>query len=99
TCFSRDWSSDVCSSDLIHPAIEKMPLRSIAILLGIVMATLGLALVLIDPVALQALRHQGFDQYQRWQPREYTPAPVRVIDIDERSEERRVGDGASGRWS
>lgn len=65
-----------------------MPLRSIAILLGIVMASLGLALVLIDPVALQALRHQGFDQYQRWQPREYTPVPVRVIDIDEESLQR-----------
>ena len=62
-----------------------MPLRSIAILLGIVTASLGLALVLIDPLALQALRHQGFDQYQRWQPREYTPVPVRVIDIDEES--------------
>ena len=65
-----------------------MPLRWIAILLGIVTASLGLALVLIDPVALQALRHQGFDQYQRWQPRAYTPVPVRVIDIDEESLQR-----------
>lgn len=65
-----------------------MPLRSIAILLSIVTASLGLALVLIDPVALQALRHQGFDQYQRWQPRAYVPVPVRVIDIDEDSLQR-----------
>ncbi|MDR7095982.1 CHASE2 domain-containing protein [Hydrogenophaga laconesensis] len=65
-----------------------MPLRSIAILLSLVTASLGLALVLFDPMALQTLRHQGFDQYQRWQPRGYTPVPVRVVDIDEESLQR-----------
>ena len=45
-------------------------------------------LVLADPVALQTLRHQGFDQYQRWQPRVHEDVPVRVINIDEASLER-----------
>lgn len=56
-----------------------------AALLGLAMAALGLALVVIDPLALQTLRHQGFDQYQRWQPRAYERLPVRIIDIDEAS--------------
>lgn len=56
-----------------------------AALLGLAMASLGLALVVIDPLALQTLRHQGFDQYQRWQPRAYERLPVRIIDIDEAS--------------
>ena len=52
------------------------------------MAGLGLLLVLSDPLALQALRHQGFDQYQRWQPRAHEPVPVRIVDIDEASLQR-----------
>ncbi len=42
-------------------------------------------LVLADPPALQLMRHAVFDQYQRWQPRTYQPAAVRVIDVDEES--------------
>src|SRR5690606_4275246 len=51
-------------------------------------ALLGLVLVLVDPLALQALRHHGFDQYQRWQPRSYEAVPVRIVDIDEESLDR-----------
>jgi adenylate cyclase len=65
--------------------MKKLSLRSIAVLLGLAMASLGLALVVMDPLALQTLRHQGFDQYQRWQPRAYERLPVRIIDIDEAS--------------
>ncbi|WP_287469124.1 adenylate/guanylate cyclase domain-containing protein [Hydrogenophaga sp.] len=65
-----------------------MSLRSLAALLMLLTAGLGLGLVLADPLALQALRHQGFDQYQRWQPRPYTPVPVRIVDIDEASLQR-----------
>ncbi len=68
--------------------MKKLPLRSVAVLLSLVTAVLGLTLVLIDPLALQALRHQGFDQYQRWKPRVYEPVPVRVVDIDEESLKR-----------
>lgn len=47
----------------------------------------GLALVafLLDPLPLQVLRNTVFDQYQRWAPRAYQPAPVRIIDIDDAS--------------
>lgn len=64
------------------------PLRSVAALLSLATAGLGLLLVLADPLALRALRHQGFDQYQRWQPRHYDAAPVRIVDIDEASLEK-----------
>jgi adenylate cyclase len=65
--------------------MKKLSLRSIAALLSLTMASLGLALVVVDPMALQAIRYQGFDQYQRWQPRAYERLPVRIIDIDEAS--------------
>ena len=45
----------------------------------------ALALYLADPIAVQSLRLAQFDQFQRWQPRPYTPVPVRVVDIDEAS--------------
>ena len=37
---------------------------------------------------LNGLRNTLFDQYQRWQPREYVQAPVRIIDIDDSSLKR-----------
>lgn len=40
---------------------------------------------LLDPPPLQTARHAVFDQFQRWQPRLYQPAPVRIIDIDDES--------------
>ncbi|WP_374444399.1 CHASE2 domain-containing protein [Stella sp.] len=43
------------------------------------------ALRLADPVALEALRLAGFDQMQRWFPREDAAVPVRVVDVDEAS--------------
>ncbi|MDQ5911474.1 MAG: adenylate cyclase [Pseudomonadota bacterium] len=43
-----------------------------------------------DPLPLQILRNATFDQYQRWQPRVYQEAPVRIIDIDDESL-RRLG--------
>jgi len=44
-----------------------------------------LALWLLDPIPMRGLRLAQFDQFQRWQPRSYTPVPVRVVDIDEAS--------------
>lgn len=41
--------------------------------------------MLAEPLALQTFRHHGFDQYQRWRPRDYVPVPVRIVDIDEAS--------------
>lgn len=65
-----------------------LSLRAIAALLMLLTGGLGLVVVLADPLALQTLRHQGFDQYQRWQPRVVQAAPVRIIDIDEASLDR-----------
>ncbi len=46
---------------------------------------LGLALLLGDSILVQTVRHHLFDQYQRWQPRTYLAAPVRIVDIDDAS--------------
>ncbi len=56
-----------------------------AYLLPLLPVLLGLGLLVIDTKPQQALRNSIFDQYQRWHPREYVPAPVRVVDIDEAS--------------
>jgi adenylate cyclase len=49
---------------------------------------LCLLIAVWDPLPLQVLRHNLFDQLQRWQPRVYQPAPVRIIDIDDDSLKR-----------
>lgn len=68
--------------------MKNLSLNALGLLLGLVFSALGLFLLLADPLMLQTLRHQGFDQYQRWQPRTYESAPVRIVDIDEESLER-----------
>ena len=65
--------------------MKQLSLTLMALLLSVVSVTLGLLALWTDPLALQTLRYQGFDQYQRWQPREYQPVPVRIVDIDEQS--------------
>ena len=59
--------------------------RAIAWLLALLSVAAGLALWLADPLPLQSLRNQWFDQYQRWSPRTYEAAPVRVVVIDDES--------------
>lgn len=46
--------------------------------------------LLLDPLPLQTLRNNMFDQYQRWQPRIYRDVGVRIVDIDDESL-RRLG--------
>ncbi|MBL9035177.1 MAG: adenylate/guanylate cyclase domain-containing protein [Rhodospirillaceae bacterium] len=46
---------------------------------------LALALRAYDPPVLEDLRALVFDQYQRAAPREFKPAPVKVVDIDDES--------------
>ena len=56
----------------------------------------GLLLVLAivvrvnEPPLVEQMRNLVFDEYQRLKPREYTPQPVRIIDLDEESL-RRLG--------
>jgi adenylate cyclase len=51
---------------------------------------LAIALMLrwVDPPVLSDLRALIFDQYQRVAPREYKPAPVKIVDIDDESLKR-----------
>lgn len=62
-----------------------MRLKTLSFILPLLMGMAGLALLLVDPVFLQTLRNQSFDQYQRWYPRPFTPTPVRIVDLDEES--------------
>jgi len=62
--------------------------RAMAFWLSLLGLSLGLLLLVSDPLLLQALRYQVFDQYQRWSPRVYQAQPVRIIDIDEASLQR-----------
>lgn len=49
---------------------------------------LGTLVYFIEPVSLVVLRNAGFDQFQRWHPRSYRQASVRIIDIDDESLKR-----------
>lgn len=57
-------------------------------LLPIVATAIAMGAFLFDPLPLRVLRNTVFDQYQRWSPRDYQPAPVRIIDIDDASLQR-----------
>ena len=59
-------------------------------LVPLLVVVVALLVALWDPIPLQILRNALFDQYQRWQPRVYQEAPVRIIDIDDESL-RRLG--------
>lgn len=65
--------------------MTNLSLKRLSILLPIISVVLGLTLLLLDPLPMQALRNNLFDQYQRWHPRDYADVPVRIIDIDEES--------------
>lgn len=79
-----------CESTTAHHRLtmKQLSLKVIAAALAVLFSLLGMVLLVLDPLVLQTLRYQGFDQYQRWQPRVYVPAPVRIIDIDEESLEK-----------
>ena len=49
---------------------------------------LGVALRVADPAVLADLRGTVFDFFQAIKPREYVPAPVRIVDIDDESLEK-----------
>lgn len=58
----------------------------------VVLATVlvGAVVFWLDPIPVQVLRNAAFDQFQRWHPRVYEAAAVRVVDIDDESL-RRLG--------
>ncbi len=55
---------------------------SLAVLIGAIVA------VIMEPPFVSGLRNASFDTFQQWRPREYQKAPVRIIDIDEKSLEK-----------
>ena len=62
--------------------------RSKVLLAALVALAAMLGLRLADPQVLSLARLAVFDLYQRLVPRPYTPAPVRVVEIDNESLER-----------
>jgi adenylate cyclase len=65
--------------------MKKIPKPGIGALATLAALIAGAVLFLMDPLPLQVLRNAVFDQYQRWHPRTYEPAPVRIVDIDDES--------------
>lgn len=63
----------------------RLPKPNLGWLVPIFAVTVGIVLYLLDPLPMHVLRNAVFDQYQRWQPRVYQEAPVRIIDIDDES--------------
>jgi len=58
---------------------------SISRILGLIILALLIGLRIQDPSVIESTRLQGFDFMQRTKPREYTPQPVAIVDIDEAS--------------
>src|SRR5699024_11873305 len=87
----RDWSSDVCSSDL--QAVDGAALLGAARLeqlhhIGVLLRQLeGMLVQLVHGVELLIIRHAGQDGFH-----------VKVHWITPRSEERRVGKECISRW-
>lgn len=55
------------------------------LLIPLIAVSVSAFVFLADPVILQTSRHAVFDQFQRWHPRAYQTAPVRIVDIDDES--------------
>ena len=45
----------------------------------------GLAIRAGDPLPVETLRHAAFDFYHQSKPREITPLPVTILDVDDSS--------------
>jgi adenylate cyclase len=67
---------------IVRRLTGKRTLVAVAAVLGLTAAT---GLRAVNPDFLTAVRELTFDYYQRFSPRPYTPAPVRIVDIDEAS--------------
>src|SRR3712207_7264866 len=85
TRYWRDWSSDVCSSDLLEGVQRQAQVVDRA-------GRRGQVEDVVDRlVELQVLRHVVLEERE-------VPGPD-VLDVLERSEERRVGKEGRSRWS
>lgn len=59
--------------------------RWLVLLLPLLVLVGALSLRASDPLPLQELRNKVFDTYQHIEPREWTPGPVVIVDIDDES--------------
>lgn len=55
------------------------------LLVSVVVLLVALVIRIQEPALIESVRNAVFDTYQRWRPREVTPVPVQVVDIDEES--------------
>jgi adenylate cyclase len=62
--------------------------RRLHLIVPALLLLLGLALRVADPPVLADLRLKLFDFFQTLKPREYVPAPVRIVDLDDESLEK-----------
>lgn len=56
---------------------------NLSLIVPLLILVLGMGLRITDPPQVEQLRLLVFDQFQRWQPRAYVEAPVRILDIDD----------------
>src|SRR5690606_40521948 len=93
TRFSRDWSSDVCSSDLLY-------FESIGFIISFVI--LGKFLEeRVKRRARQELRDifsLGAKEVLAKRGDQFVPVPLEELVLGDRSEERRVGKECGSRW-
>ncbi len=66
-------------------ALARQFIRSVPVWLSLIVLLLSVVALLVEPTFIVSLRDSVFDFYQRLQPREYQPAAVRVVDIDDES--------------
>lgn len=58
------------------------------LVLPLIAALVACVIFILEPLSLQTLRNGVFDQYQRWHPRAYQDAGIRIIDLDDESLKR-----------
>src|SRR5690606_39472046 len=90
TRFSRDWSSDVCSSDLISTTHEVSPLHA-NVLWSIRLPRVLMALVVGGALAVAGIVLQGVFRNPLAEPSLIGVSGGAVVGAMVRSEERRVG--------
>ncbi len=72
---------------MIRRAVAAM-MRLAHIWLSLIVLAVALSAHLAKPAIIITLRDAAFDVYQRWSPRDYQAAPVRILDIDDESLEK-----------
>ncbi|MBW1782724.1 MAG: adenylate/guanylate cyclase domain-containing protein [Deltaproteobacteria bacterium] len=60
-------------------------IRSLPFFLSLAVMIGAIVVVIVEPPFVVGLRNASFDTFQRWRTRAYQQAPVRIVDIDEKS--------------